>query len=157
MTEHMITVEKTVEEDEQVFTCDYCGLGDDAGEVIEYAPDAGDTLRFALGEEADDSMDELPALHYHVSCLSDVIASELQAEQLTLTSQYKRRTGNGILLAFPAASVPFLAGSAALLWVGYPPTEPLSAVAMGIGGAFGLFTLWGARQTATASLEEFTA
>lgn len=104
MTEHTVTVEKTVEEDETVYTCDYCGLGDDAGEMIHYTPDSTDG-ELAVWAADQSGVGDIPAMHFHVSCIPKITASEEQAESITLASQYNRRTGDSLLFVVTGASL----------------------------------------------------
>jgi hypothetical protein len=158
MTEHTVTIEKTVEQDETVVTCDYCGLGGDAGEMLtfEYAGSDGYEGVGELFDTSAERGDEFPDLHYHVSCLPNVLTDEDAAEAMTLSDQYRRRTGNGLVLAFPQASVLFMTmGNLAALGWWYMKGTLLGMMAAVVSIALWAFVLWGARRTAKATVREF--
>jgi hypothetical protein len=154
MTEHTVTVEKTVSEEETVYTCDYCGLGDEAGEVVEYSSSEDDGNFPSFTNEPEDY--DVPKLHFHVSCVPDVVASEDEATAMTLSNQYKRRTGTGLAFVFSNMSLVFVAITAALAWFSIQDTALINTLAGALAVIFGLLTLLGARKMADATIKEFS-
>lgn len=160
MTEHTVTVERTIDEEETVYTCDYCGLGDDAGEMMEFNYERSDGgFAYAPDEimrEMDGGDETIPDLHYHVSCLPDVVSSESQAESITLANQYNRRTGDVLLFVVTAMSLPFFAITAGSIGVGWYLGGLLGLILSAFGILFGLFTIILSRREARNTLEEFS-
>lgn len=119
MTEHTVTVTETVESEEKVYTCDYCGLSRDAGELLEYeVPEdpPRDEAVHELSQALRGSDETIPDLHFHIPCLPKVVSDEDQAEAITLKSQYDRRSGDSLLFVVTRMSLLFY-GVAAALWV----------------------------------------
>lgn len=158
MTRHTVTVEKTVESDETVYTCDYCGLGDEAGEMLEYTFEGSDAFkddecfRSSFVDLGDFDVD---AFHFHISCVPQVATNEDVAE-LTLASQYNRRTGDKLLLVITRASLVFYGVSAGLLWAGWQYGGWGSAAAYVLGAGFLLLSLAASHREAQATLKEFS-
>jgi len=153
MTEHTVTVEKTVEEDETVYTCDYCGLSPDAGEMVHYSADGTDGEGPALFSTDDN--DEFPDTHFHVHCIPEIVSNEDEAE-LTLKEQYERRTGDSLLLVVTGASLLYLAPAAAAVWWGQVGAGLWRTVAAVSGYALVVFFLALSRIEAKRTLQEFT-
>lgn len=161
MTEHTVTVEEYVETEETVYTCDYCGLGDEAGEMLEYTFETSDAYdpddnRFARAfhETAQDR--DLPTLHFHVSCVTDVATDSDEATAMTLSNQYRRRTGNGLVLAFPTASFVFIIPAIILSYGAYTYMGFWFDIAGVLAFLLWLLVFGGARKTAKATVREFS-
>jgi len=164
MTQHTVTVTETVESQETVYTCDYCGLGDSEGEVVEYNPDnksgitlspkteQRDGIEIAVGESAD----SLPELHYHVSCIPKVVNDDEQAEAITLKSQYDRRSGDSLLFIITRMSLLFYGIGAGLLAGGVYTSGLLSFALYCAGTLWLLLTLGLSHREARKTVEEFS-
>lgn len=154
MTEHTVTVEETVEQEETVYTCDYCGLGDEDGEMLEYTVDEG--MVPSLFNASVDGHETIPDLHYHTSCVPEIVNSDEQADAITLKSQYDRRTGDSLLIVVTSASLLFWAIGGALVWYGVSNTGLLASIGTVFGVLWLLGTLALSRWEAKNTIKEFS-
>jgi len=153
MTEHTVTVTETVETDETIYTCDYCGLGRDAGEIIEYEPTDQKDNPFC--QYLADDVETIPELHFHVACLPQVVADDEQAGRITLKSQYDRRSGDSLLLVITKASLLFYGVSAVATWYGHTHTGLLASLVLVFGLLFGIVTVGLSYREARNTIKEF--
>lgn len=154
MTKHTVTVEETVEQEETVYTCDYCGLGDGSGEMLEYKVD--EDMVPSVFNSNPEGLETIPDLHYHTSCVPKIINSDEQADAITLKSQYDRRTGDSLLIVVTSASLLFWAIGGGLVWYGVSNTGLLASFTTVFGGIWLLGTLALSRREAKNTIKEFS-